>query len=395
MMGDRKRILHVITGLAMGGAEIMLYKLLQLHRDQFDCQVISLTGEGPVATKIQALGIPVRTLEMSRSFPGPFAVSRLAKWMRAAQPDLIQTWMYHADLVGGLAAWLAGGLPLVWGIHNTTLDANLTKTRTRLVVTMNARLSHWLPEQIISCSEKARELHIRKGYDRNKFTVIPNGFDLRDFKSDPDARVWLRSSLQLPPKTQMIGHVARFDPQKDYPNLLAAAAILRKTEPNVHFVLCGDGLSQDNDVLMDWVRSHQLQDRVHLLGRREDIARVMAAFDVGTLTSAYGEAFPNVVGEMMACEVPCVVTDVGDSDLMVGDTGKVVPPRTPTALAGAWAEFLHMPEPQRHEYGQAARDRIRKHFAIEEIAHRYANVYRSLLDQVTGTDESTEKEGQA
>ena len=386
-MTEKNRILHVITGLGMGGAEMMLYKLVGVHRDRFDAQVISLTDEGVIAERIRALGIPVHALGMSTSRPGPRALTRLAGRIREIQPDLVQTWMYHADLVGGLAAWLAGDLPLVWGIHNTTLDESATRARTRMVVRMNARLSGWLPDRIISCSQKALELHAGLGYAAQKMVVIPNGFNLDDFKPDPAARIWLRDSLGLPPDALIIGHVARYNPQKDYPTLLAAAAELQRSLaqggsqglPDVHFVLCGDGVSPQNPELTGMLAQHKLARYVHLLGRRSDVPRVMSAFDLGTLSSAYGEAFPNVIGEMMACEVPCVVTDVGDADVMVGASGRVVPVRDPRALADAWLAMLQLPQAQRTAIGREARTHIQKHFALDEVASRYAGVYTGLL----------------
>lgn len=358
---------------------MMLYKLLQSHRNVYTCQVISLTGEGPVAEKIRSLDLPVRALGMSTVMPNPIKLVRLAGWLREVGPDLVQTWMYHADLVGGLAAWLAGDIPLVWGIHNTTLDRQLTRSRTRLVVRANAHLSHWLPDQIISCSQKARDLHIEKGYDPNRFAVIPNGFNLEEFKPDPAAPRRLRSMLGLAPDCHIIGHVARFDPQKDYPTLLAAAAQLQNVVPGVHFVLCGKGVDVENEVLMDWVRAHGLLDCVHLLGLRDDMTRIMPGFDLGTLTSAYGEAFPNVIGEMMACEVPCVVTDVGDTDTMVGETGRVVAPQDPDALAAAWRTMLNMPAEKRRRCGQAARERVSSYFAMGEVSRQYQKVYQRVL----------------
>lgn len=358
---------------------MMLLKLLKSHRDRYDCQVISLTGRGPIADSIEALGIPVRVLHLSPSFPNPLAILRLARWLRADRPDLIQTWMYHADLVGGLASWLGGQIPLVWGIHNTTLEVRQTKARTRAVVRLNGMLSRWLPDRIISCSKSAQDLHRQMGFDSTKISVIPNGFELQDFKADAAARRWLRSELGLRPDALIIGHVGRYNPQKDYPTLLSGAEYLRRSMPDAHFVLCGQGVENGNSELRSGIEERGLAGHAHLLGRRDDIARVMAGFDLGTLSSAYGEAFPNVIGEMMSCEVPCVVTDVGDSGEMIGDTGLLVPARNPQALADAWKAILLMPEEERRSAGKSARERVQQHYSLAQVAQRYEEVYQSLI----------------
>ena len=358
---------------------MMLYKLLSaLDPAEFSSRVISLRSEGPMAKQIRALGVSVESLDISADIPRPSHLQHLVRLLREHQPDVVQTWMYHADLLGGLAARFAGRPPVVWNIRNSTLDPETSKRSTRWTVWTCARFSRRWPTRIVSCSETARDLHAGLGYDAEKMIVIPNGFDLSLFHPDAAARLSLRAELNLPPGTLLIGAIGRFDPQKDYPTLIAAAGWLHAARPEVHFLLCGDGLSDENAALTARIESRGLQKQFHLLGRRSDIFRITAALDLATSSSASGEGFSNVIGEAMACGVPFVATNVGDAALILGDTGKVVPPREPASLAAAWNALLSLPAEQRAALGAAARQRIEEHFSLPAVAGQYAALYREL-----------------
>jgi glycosyltransferase involved in cell wall biosynthesis len=208
-------------------------------------------------------------------------------------------------------------------------------------------------------------------------TVIPNGFDIERFRPDATARAWLIEQLGLSHEVALIGFVARFDPMKDHATFFRAASSLAAAEDSVHFVLAGDGMVASNaqvSVLMD----SGIRDKVHLLGRREDVPRLLAALDVATSTSAYGEGFSNAVGEAMACAVPCVVTDVGDSAWIVGDTGIVVPPGSPERLAEAWQRMLDMGREGRKKLGERARTRVVQRFEIGNVVRRFEDFYLGL-----------------
>ncbi|MGH7964573.1 MAG: glycosyltransferase, partial [Candidatus Binatia bacterium] len=290
----------------------------------------------------------------------------------------VQTWMYHGDLIGGLAAKLAGRIPVAWNIRHSTLDTKEGKRSTYWTVQACAWLSHWLPTRIVCCSESSRQIHAALGYAANDMVVIPNGFDLAAFKPDQAARLSVRGELGIPAETPLIGLVANFRAQKDHATFVQAAARLHADLPEVHFLLCGQNITSDNSQLDKWVTAAGIRDHCHLLGRREDIPRLTAALDVATTASAYGEGFPNVIGEAMACGIPCVVTDVGDSASIVGDTGRVVPPRDPLALAQAWRAVLSLRSEGRAQVGEAARRRIEEQFSLPVIAARYQCLYDEL-----------------
>jgi hypothetical protein len=159
-------VTHIITDLSTGGAEIMLLKLVShLDRQRFTSRVISLTASGPIGDRLEAQGVPVQALGMRPGSPDPIAVARLASWLRQSPPALVQTWMYHADLVGGIAARLAGNAPVIWGIRNSNLDVVRSRRSTRWTVKLCALFSRWVPQRIISCSETARRIHAGLGYD--------------------------------------------------------------------------------------------------------------------------------------------------------------------------------------------------------------------------------------
>jgi glycosyltransferase involved in cell wall biosynthesis len=224
-------------------------------------------------------------------------------------------------------------------------------------------------------------VHAEFGYVENKMVVIPNGFDLTIFKPEAGTRLSVRQELGISNEALIIGLVGRFDPQKDQYNFVQAAALLHMVLPEVHFLLCGDGISWQNSKLAEWIEKAGIPNNFHLLGRREDITRLTTALDIAT-SSSIGEGFPNVIGEAMACGVPCVVTDVGDSALIVGDTGRVVPPKNPQALAAAWSDLIKMGPEYRRQLGLAARRRIEENYSLPAIVAQYENLYEELASRV-------------
>ena len=358
----------------------MLLKILNcLDRSKFQPTVISLTDRGDIGPRIEALGIPVLALGMHPGMPNPLLLFRLMGHLRRSQPDVVHTWMYHADLLGGLAARLTGCRHVLWGIRHSNLSPQENKPTTLLVAKLCAWLSSWVPERILSCSHKAKRVHGEFGYQVDKIQVIPNGFDLHRFAPDAQARSGLRGELGVGPATPLVGMVARYDPQKNHLGFVAAAACLRSLCPEVHFVLAGAGVDENNQALMAGIASHSgLVPTFHLLGRREDIPRLMAALDV-LVSPSSGEAFPNVLGEAMATGVPCVVTDVGDSAEIVGATGRVVPVGDMEGLAREVFGLLSLPSDARYRLGGEARQRVQANYEIGLVTRLYEASYEALL----------------
>ena len=323
-------IVHVITGLGDGGAEGVLYRLCK-HDNTAQHVVISLMDGGRYAGALKELGVPVHSLGLERGRIGPRAVLRLRALMRQHRPDTVQTWMYHADLLGGIVARMARVPHISWGIRHGELAPGNTKRSTLAIVRLCARLSRSVPHAIISCSSNAKDLHIALGYDPRKFRVVPNGYDDDSMAPDPEARRSFRTALGIPDDVHLLGTVARYHPQKDHANLLRALAGAANQGHEFQLALIGTGMTTDNSELVTLARDLGLLDRVHLLGRRDDIPVVMNGLDLHVLSSA-SEGFPNTVAEAMFCGTPCVVTRVGDSALIAGPMGWVAEPGDPSAL---------------------------------------------------------------
>lgn len=295
--------------------------------------------------------------------------------------------MYHADLLGGLATLFTGRPPVVWSIRQSDLSPQHQKRVTLLTIRACARLSHWLPARVVSNSTAGRDAHVAFGYARAPMRVIANGFDTGELQPDAAARAALRRELGLTDDTLLIGMVARYHPQKDHVTFARAAGLFVRTHPQVHFVLCGDGINADNATLVGWLEREGASTQTHLLGRRDDIKRLNAAFDIATLTSSFGEGFPNIIGEAMACGVPCVATDVGDSGAIIGDTGITAPARDPAALATAWAQLIDAGPEERQRLGARARERILQHYSLRAITQQFEQLYAGL--STPGAQETT------
>lgn len=372
------RVAFVITGLATGGAEVMLERLLCAFSPGIVPLVISLSTLGEVGPRLQARGIDVVALGMRPGVPSPLAIWRLSRLLRAFRADAVHTWMYHADLVGGVAARLAGIRAVMWGIRQSNIDPALNKRSTLWVMKLCAWASSWLPARIACVANRARAVHVAAGYSAARCVVIPNGFDLGRFRADVHARDSVRIELGLDLDAPLVGMIGRFDPQKNHRGFVEALALLRARVPGVRAVLAGSGVDGSNEVLLRWMDEAGVRDVCHLLGRRDDMPRLMAALDVLLLPSL-GEAFPNVVGEAMACGVPCAVTNVGDAAEMVGELGRVVGSGDMPALAAAAAELLTLPAARRGAMADALQADVRRRYEIGAVAERYEREYRTLV----------------
>ncbi len=369
------KVLHVITGLGRGGAEASLVKLVGAlpgvrHR------IVSLLPEGPLADAARAAGAEVTSLDIRGSLPGPGAFLRLVREIRDFAPDVVQTWLYHADLLGLAASRLAGDVPVAWNIRCSDMDFSLYRRTTRLVVRLLALFST-APEAIISNSRAAVSHHQNIGYARRAFTVIPNGFDLDRFRPDPVVRKEMRASWGMRDDEPVAGYVGRLDAMKDIPLLCAALAAAAARTSGLRGVFCGQGLGPNHAKIRGVLAAHGLEERVLLLGPREDVPEVMTAFDCLVLSSR-SEGFPNVLGEAMACGLPCVTTDAGDAALIVGDTGRVVQRRDANSLGTAVAEIFGLPPEERGILGLLARERVEREFSIKAMGAAYLNLWESL-----------------
>lgn len=372
------RVMHIITALYTGGAETMLLKLLS-GQDvaRFKPIVVALGGHGVIAEKIESLGITVCSLGMLGNRLSPLAVWRLLKLVRAHKPQVIQGWMYHGNLMAAVARLLSPGrIPVLWNIRQSLYDIRREKRMTALIIRLGARLS-FLPRGIVYNARISAKQHEQFGYASTRTLILPNGFDCDLFHPSLAARASLRQQLGISDGAILIGLVARYHPIKDHANFIAAAAKLASIRSDVHFVLVGTRVDEGNRELAQMIDAVGLRGRVHLLGEQSNLSEITAALDIAT-SSSWSEAFPNVVGEAMSCGVPCVVTDVGDSAVIVGDAGRVVPPKDFNALAAGWASILDLNQEQRNALSEAARQRIVENYSLPNIVAQYEKLYMDM-----------------
>ena len=373
------RLVHIIAGLNVGGAERFLARLLERLPPRFETSVISLSTIGAIGERLRASGITVSTLGVTRRSLAPGPIFRLRDMLKESKPDIVQTWMYHADLLGGMAARWAGAPALVWSIRHSNLSIRHNRLRTVMIARACAMLSRRMPDRILCCADIARLNHIHFGYANDKMEVLPNGFDLSRFKPAAEMRESVRREFGVPDDVHLVAMIGRFDVQKGHRMLIDAAATLRERRTQVHYLLAGQDVDDSNATLARWLSERALQSSVSLLGIRDDIPRLLAAVDALVLPSV-GEGFPNVVGEAMASAVPCIASNVGDTAFLIGDTGFIVPPGNSGALANSIDRFFSMPERERQSYGVRARQRVMENFEIGAIITRYVEFYDRVLE---------------
>jgi glycosyltransferase involved in cell wall biosynthesis len=372
------RVLHAITSLESGGAQTMLLRLLEeTSRAKFEPIVLALMNPdearvGTVAPHVAALRIRIAALAMARRSPTLSSSWRLCRTMRAVAPDLIQGWLYHGNLAATIGSQsLPYRAPVIWNVRHSVDDLAREPRLTRWIIRLSARLSR-LPRAIIYNSRLSAAQHQALGFETSRTVVISNGFDTRRFMPQPESKARLCKELGIDPAHTIIGMIARNHPMKDPGNLVRAGALLQaRAGAAVHLVIVGDGLDATNRELGTLVREVGLGPRVTLLGERNDVPALVAGFDIAALPSAWGEGFPNALGEAMASGVPCVATDVGDCGWVIGPHGIIVPPRQSEALANALGRLIDLGAEARRQLGLAARARIIQHFSIQEVARQY------------------------
>jgi len=366
------RVVHIITGLNDGGAEGVLFRLC-LNSTNNRHIVISLMDKGKYGPLLEDAGVSVYYLGMNPGRPSIKRFLKLVSLIRSEEPDAVQTWMYHADLLGGLAAKFAGVRKIVWGIRHSTLEKGKAKNSTIAIARLCAVLSRFVPEKIVCCADKALSVHRDVGYAARKLLVIPNGYDLSKFMVDEQSGSQVRASLGISPETFLLGKVGRYDPFKDHDNLLSALYELQLSGIDFKCLLVGRGLTTENSELIARINELRLTDRVILAGQRTDIPAVMNALDLHVLSSS-SEGFPNVLAEAMACGTPAVSTDVGDAGEIVGDPALLCPPRNPKALSelmlAMHAEWLERPDDWAERRIRCV-EHIKTNFSIERMVAAY------------------------
>ena len=369
------RVCHLINDLDLGGAERTLVNVVRhLDPTRFSNEVISLIEPGLFARDLRAAGIPLTSLGMRRGRPTFSAFARLVRQLRQSQPTILQTWLYHADLLGTVAHLFAPRMKLVWNVRCSDIATMPGSHRLQAIIGLLARMSG-RPDAVIVNSTSGQIFHEHIGYRPRSWIKLPNGVDTEKFRPYPDLKRHLRRKLGVQAEGPVIGLVARYHPMKDHATFLRASARLAKEYPNARFVLCGNGCDSQNQNLVRLIDQAGVSERTILLGPRYDMNMIYPALDLLTLCSAFGEGFPNVLTEAMACGVPCVATDVGSCREILDDPGLIVPPRDPAALAQAWKCVL---AGTLDELSPMVRARAVEYYRAERICQLYESTYLDL-----------------
>lgn len=374
------KVLHITTGLGVGGAESILVDLLKnMDSRRIDQSVLCL---GSPVRRIELDdfdGVNIEYLDLDRSVYDLLSKIRTLRYhINNHKPDIVQTWMYHADLLGGIAAKLEG-IPVVWGLFTGNLEWKHYKIRTLLIIKLCAVVSHFVPEFVLSCSHRGVEEHGRIGYSKKRMKYVTTGFDTVRFNQDKFQGTNYRLSLGIDADLLLIGIVARFDPQKDYESLFRAISIFRlKTRKFVVLVAGGYGVGDKDNPFSKLIGKHQLEEYVVALGYVSDIVGFYNSLDLMVL-STHGEGLPRVIGEAMATGVPCIATDVGDIAKIVGKTGIVVPRSNPEKFSDAIRIMSSWTGAEKLQKGEQARQRIIDEYSIDRMVVEYTEIYEQLI----------------
>ncbi|MBI6605757.1 MULTISPECIES: glycosyltransferase family 4 protein [Pseudomonas] len=372
------KVTHVIVGLNIGGAELMLRRLCESlnFSSEDEHRVISLTDLGEVGALLRAHGVTVDTLGMRGAWDVFRAFNKLVRLLQSSKPDVVQTWMYHADLLGGLAARRVGVKAVIWGIRTTDVSKGGGRA-TIIIRKLCAWLSSSVPSVIVCAAQASRASHVAVGYSPGKMTVIPNGFDLERMVAQPQDRESIRSTQGIGEDDLVIGSLGRYNQVKDHSSFVKAAGLVAARFAHVKFLMVGRDVDHANSALMAEIAATGYPDRFVLLGERRDVPACFKAMDIFCLHSLT-EGFPNVLGEAMSMALPCVTTDAGDAAFLLGENGFVVPIQDPLALAEALAKIAGATFAERTAMGQGSYKRIVENFTMKCTEHKFKAIYDRL-----------------
>ncbi len=371
-MNTKTTIVHIISNLDVGGAERSLVNLvLGMDRQRFTNIIISLQDIGHWGPILQSSGISVTALHMKKGTVSFGKILHLYEIIKQHNPDFLQGWMYHANVLALLLGKKLKIPKIYWNIRCSIMDLSKYSRLTKLVFKCSVKLSKFA-DKIICNSKQAIQEHKNIGFSNLNWQFIPNGYDTETFTPNKDIYAQFRSEHSLPHNAIIIGMVARFDPMKDHNTFFNAAKLLAIRLQNVYFVAAGRGVDTNTLAIKDFFEDEILASRTILLGQFENVQKLYPAFDYLTLPSIFGEGFPNVVAEAMSCGVCCFVTSVGDSQAIIGDLGYKLDKKDPIALANSWFNAI---KDNNGFNPNEIRQRIIDNFSIDKTIATYELCY--------------------
>ncbi len=371
------RVLHIITDLDNGGAEAILFRLIKSTPD-IEHEVFSLMSGGIYEELIRELGVNVISFNFNKKPSDSFRLIKLFYYIFKSRCDVVQTWMYHADFFGGIFSKLIFKKKIVWGIHGPFNKRNTSLT-TKLFIYFNSFLSYIVPHNIIVVSNHALKRHINIGYNKNKFILINNGYSSTDFNFVEGSKNFVLNEHKINEDVIVLGMVARYDPYKDHENLFKALFLLKSSNFNFVCLLIGSNMTCENSDLVKMIASYDLTSNVFLIGPKSNISMYMSSLDIHILSSL-DESFPNVLSEAMLCSTPCISTDVGDAELILGDTGWIVPIKDPKKLYLSIMEAIELLVSDNIKWAnkkQLCRERIVLNFSLQSMINSYISVWNN------------------
>lgn len=366
------RLALLIRSLDYGGAERHLLTLSRaLDKERFSVTVLHFYPGGRLEDELKASGVSLVSLKKTGRWDLLRFSVRLFRQLRTVRPDVIHSFLVEPNLLTVFLKPLFPRARIIWGVRASRVHFEHYDRFSRLNFRLQCFFSRFA-DLIIFNSERGRAFHIREGFPAKRCMVIRNGIDTKRFKPERDAGLRLRAELGVEAGAKLVGHVGRLDPMKDHPTLLRAAALVCRERKDVYFLCVGTGADDYARELRLLATELGISENVIWAGARADMPAVYNSLDL-LVSSSFSEGFPNVIGEAMACGVPCVVTDTGDSALIVGETGAVVEPRNPSALC---AGIISLMEKDTDAAGRRARARILENFSVERMA---AETERAIL----------------
>lgn len=371
------RVTHVINGLGRGGAEATLLRLLSADHNN-DHEVVSLTDLGAIGSILTSQGHRVHSLEIGlgiKAFMSGFR--ELRSVLRQSRPDVVQTWLYKSDLLGGIAARSVGINEVVWNVRSSRPKLRYSKLETVLIVWLLSILSRWLPKKVVVCGERPCKEHTATGYRPDKMVVIPNGLSAKDWRRDKESKPALRQLLGVSAETRLLGQLANYHPIKRHELLLKALRPLKNY--NFHLILAGTGINSENKRLVRQIRKLGLERRVTMLANKVEARDLLNGLDILVSPSA-SEGFPNIVLEALFMGVPCIVSDAGESSSIAAEGGWVFKPDTTDGLTSALEHSLQLNSEDLVTLGRRGRKYVVSHFSEEQMVRRYQHVWVSVQE---------------
>lgn len=370
------KVAHVIIDLNVGGAELMLERLIRHTSDRnVEHIVISLTDIGTLGEEIIKSGVDVKCLNIDSPISYASGLWKLYRLFNKIRPDVVHTWMYHSDLIGGISAKIAGVKKIIWCVRSTDISKGGSKL-TLLIRWLCAKVSSFVPDTIVYAANASREVHEQCGYDKHKSLVIANGFDLTKLSPDKFSRSYLRNEFGFAENEVVVSSVGRYSPVKDHRTFISAALLLAEEFSNIRFLLVGRDLTVQNEMIMSQISASSHSDKFVLFGERDDVSACLSASDIFCLHSVT-EGFPNVLGEAMAMGIPAVTTNVGDAAFLLDMADFVVPAGNPHLLAQKLREVILLTHEGRIKLGRILRLRIESEFSMDTVANKYLYLYEN------------------